>query len=112
MTETRTPTLGALFTPGPHQFGVRGDLWVWQALGERLAATPLPGTDEEVREMLCRAFTALVGADLDGPGEGRGSFLHREQFNHGGMSGGLISLPWWRETGIPLLVSHAAALRH
>lgn len=111
MSGTGTPTFGALFTPGPHQFGVRGDLWVWQAMQERLADTVLPGTDDEVERTLRATFADLVGADLDGPGEGDTPYLRREEFDHGGMSGGMISLPWWQQTGLPLLVSRAAALR-
>jgi hypothetical protein len=111
MSEASTPTLDALFEPGPHQFGVRGDLWVWQAMQERLTGRPLPDGDDEVGEVLRAAFTDVVGIDPDGPGEGDSPYVRRDELDHGGMSGGLISLPWWRDTGLPLLVSRAADLR-
>ncbi|MCW2795887.1 hypothetical protein [Nocardioides sp.] len=103
--------LGDLFTPAPQRWGLRGDVWVWSAMHERLVATPLPDDDKAVERLLLDTFIALVGVDPHDPQEGDGVNVHREEFAHGGMSGGMIHLPWWLETGLPLLASRAEDLR-
>jgi hypothetical protein len=37
--------------------------------------------------------------------------MYREQFAHGGMSGGLISIETWRDQLIPLLTDRARLYR-
>lgn len=108
-----TPPLytGALFETPPKQWGVRGDVWVWWAMRDRLATTPLPDRDEDLARLLRDTFVALVGVDPEDPQEGDGVTVHREEFAHGGMSAGMIHLPWWREKLFPLLESRAADLR-
>jgi hypothetical protein len=103
--------MGALFQPPPEQWGVRGDVWVWWAMQERLEGVPVPDRDEDVARLLVDTFVALVGVDPYAPQEGDGTTVFREEFSHGGMSGGMIHLPWWREKLFPLLESRAPGLR-
>src|SRR4051812_6827609 len=96
-----------LFDPEPPQWGLRGDPWVWRALRDRLGGTYLPPSAGEVESMLYAAFNRLVAVDLatDVAPE-----VYREEFAHGGLSSGQVSLDIWRSYLMPLLVDRAAAL--
>src|SRR5512146_673633 len=98
--------MSALFEPGPRRWGLRGDPHLWEALRGRLAGQDMPGTVEEVMDLVLAAFAELAGADLDSDHE---PMVYREQYAHGGMSGGWISLSTWRETLLPLIAERAAA---
>ncbi len=53
------------------------------------------------------AFGEVVGVNLASYPE---QTVYREQFAHGGMSGGMISIETWREQLIPLLTDRARLL--
>ena len=97
-------TLSDAFDVQPDQWGTRGDPHVWRAMRELLVGVPVPEDDEAVRAALVAAFNEVTGADLDAETE---KYLHREEFNHGGMSGGMVYLDWWRTKGVPLLIEEA-----
>ncbi len=99
-----TGTLADAFDELPHQWGVRGDPHVWRAMRARLTDVPTPEDADAVRAAYVAAFNAVVGGDLDTETE---RYLHREELDHGGMSGGMVDLQWWRTTGVPLLVEQA-----
>jgi hypothetical protein len=101
--------VSALFDPEPQYWGLRGDPHLWRALRQHLASQDMPGTVAEVMELLRAAFAELTGADLTSHPEDR---LYREQYAHGGMSGGWIDLTTWREKLMPAIAGRAAvALR-
>ena len=102
-----TTKLSALFDPEPARWGLRGDPYLWRALRERLAGTDLPASLSEVTTILHTAFTQLAGANLTGETL---SSVHREQYAHGGMSSGMISLEAWREDLMPVLLERASQL--
>ena len=93
-----------LFDPAPDQWGFRGDPHAWAVLREHLAMTPVPAEGHEVEDLLIEAFLTVVGVDLRTTRDER---VYREGFAHGGMSGGYVHLPTWRERLVPLLVSRA-----
>lgn len=103
-----TMTMGELFDPAPAQWGLRGDPYAWAAVREHLALTPVPAHDHEVQDLLFQAFLMEVGVDLRTAGD---DHVYREEFAHGGMSGGHIHLPTWRERLVPLLVDRAQTRR-
>ena len=86
------------------QYGGRGDLHLWHAMRERLAGVPVPEGEDAVRAAYVTAFNEIVGVDLDTEPERR---VFRKELDHGGMSGGVVDLEWWRSTGLPLLVEEA-----
>ncbi len=96
--------LAAVFAPEPQRWGLRGDPHVWAAMRELLAGQPVPANPSAVRAVFVDAFRQLIRVDLD---TDESEAVYREEFSHGGMSSGQVYLPWWRTTGIPLLVNRA-----
>jgi hypothetical protein len=101
------PTTGTLadgFDVNHRQWGLRGDPHVWRLMRDRLAETPTPAGAAATRAAYVEAFNAVTGLDLDSEPERR---VYNEELDHGGMSGGVVDLEWWRTKGIPLLVERA-----
>jgi hypothetical protein len=96
--------MSALFDPEPRRWGLRGDPHLWQALREYLSDTDVPASASEVSRLLHTAFGQLAGVDL---ASDPASSVYREQFAHGGMSSGMISLDTWRQELMPLLTERA-----
>lgn len=108
---TDTPGSGALadgFDVLHRQWGTRGDPHVWQAIRERIGATPTPDADDAVRHAYVDALREVTGVDVDASQE---PSIYLETYNFGGMGGGHVSLEWWRTKGIPLLTERATARR-
>jgi len=93
-----------LFEPEPHRWGLRGDPFVWSALRERLSGTYLPPSAGEAESLLYATFNRLVAVDL---ATETVSSVYREEFAHGGMSSGHVSMEVWRAVLMPLLVERA-----
>ncbi|PLX37875.1 MAG: hypothetical protein C0606_06325 [Hyphomicrobiales bacterium] len=92
------PFLGELFAGRIGvQWGLRGDPPLWEAMEVHFARTPLPASRNELRVLLTDAFTLLTGAHIDDPSRG----IEVLAFRRGGMSSGLVSPKFWRETGLP-----------
>lgn len=90
----------ALFEPEPSRWGLRGDPHLWREMRAHLEGTPILGTDAQLGAHLAAAFAHLTGRPLETAGS-----IRVERFPRSGMSGGQVSPSWWRETGLPLLVS-------
>jgi predicted kinase len=99
-------TMAVLFDPEPQTWGLRGDPHLWRALRDRLSLTDVPPSAEAVPELLHAAFRELTGLDLATDPSSSG---YVEQYAHGGMSSGMISLDTWRQRLIPLLTERARA---
>lgn len=96
--------VAALFDPEPARWGFRGDPHLWRAMKEHLADVDLPSARGEVASVLQAAFRELTGTDL---ASDPASWVTREQYAHGGMSSGMISLDTWRDSLMPLLIERA-----
>ncbi|MEV4510204.1 macro domain-containing protein [Dactylosporangium sp. NPDC049525] len=109
-------TVGALFERRPHQFGLRGDAYLWRELRARFAGTALPEDWFTLRALLTAAIEQVVGEPL-GSRESVGwhdptAAVYVPAFDPGhGMSAGAVHLPWWVHTGVPMLLDRYAALR-
>ena len=101
------PTVAVLFDPEPGRWGLRGDPYLWRALCKRLADEPMPGSPDEVTRVLHATFEELTGTALAGDSA---EDVYREEFAHGGMSSGMISLETWRRQLVPTLVQRATTL--
>ncbi len=97
-------TVDELFEQQPEHWGLRGDPYVWEAIRQRLVSVPLPDGDTELENLLLTAFALVVGVDLRIESAEN---VYREEFAHGGISGGHVCIPTWRDRLIPLLVSRA-----
>jgi hypothetical protein len=96
--------MSALFDPEPQTWGLRGDPYLWRALRAHLAGQQVPASAEELARLLHTAFRELAGIDLaTDPADS----VYREQYAHGGMSSGMISLDTWRQRLMPLLAERA-----
>ena len=95
-----------LFDPEPQTWGLRGDPHLWRALRARLADQDAPASADELASVLHAAFRELTGTAL---ASDPASSVYREQYAHGGMSGGMISLETWRQRLMPVLFERARA---
>lgn len=102
--EPGTGVLGDGFDVVHRQWGLRGDPHAWAALRDLVADTPTPATAEEVRAAYVAGLARVVGVDVDTSDQHQ---VIRGELDHGGMSGGVVDLDWWRSKGIPLLVDRA-----
>ncbi|OEV04320.1 hypothetical protein [Streptomyces oceani] len=99
--------MAELFDPEPITWGLRGDPHVWRALRDHLSETYVPASVDEAVSLVRVAFSELVGVDLVTHAE---PWVRRDQFAHGGMSSGGVSLNEWRERLLPLLTERARVL--
>ena len=92
--------ISSLFEERPWQWGLRGDPYLWEEMQSEFIAAPLPESAEQLKVTLEAAFESLTGIPLSSEQE----FIFIERLAHGGMSSGGVSLRFWRETAIPLLI--------
>lgn len=103
-------TLDELFARRPLRWGLRGDPFVWDAMRERFRGSALPADMWELRKLLEQAFAQIVGVRL-GEGDDPDAVVFREEFGIGsGISDGHVSLRFWSETAIPILLDRWAAV--
>ena len=95
---------GPLVESEPSRWGLRGDLHLWRALRDHLCAEEISASRAGVVGLLYAAFSEITGVNLASHPE---LSVYREQFAHGGMSSGMISLETWRDQLIPLLAERA-----
>lgn len=108
---TDTPgegVLGDAFDLLHRQWGMRGDTHLWWAVRDLVATTPTPPTRDEVRAAFVEAIRQAADIDID---HEEGPYVRREHLDHGGMSGGMVHVGWWRNKGLPLLVDRAVTRR-
>lgn len=103
----RPVKMADLFDPEPRRWGLRGDPYLWRALGDKLSDVDVPASEGEVVSLLHAAFGELVGSDLRSD---PAPSVYLERFAHGGMSSGMVSLDTWRQQLMPLLAERARAL--
>lgn len=87
-----------LFQEKPRQWGLRGDPYLWEEMQNHFAQTPLPHSAEQLAQQLAQAFETLTGQPITAE-----KHFSVERFPRGGMSGGMVSPAFWRETAVPLL---------
>ena len=96
--------VAVLFDPEPATWGLRGDPYLWRALREHLPDAPFPRSADELTGLLHAAFRELTGIDI---AAASASTAYQQQYAHGGMSSGMISLDTWRQRLMPLLAERA-----
>ena len=99
------PNMKVLFEEEPSQWGYRGDPYLWQELRHYFETIEIPESLEECEALIISAFESITKKTIEGDS------IRIEQFNSGGMSGGMISTIFWRETAIPLLLARYTLLK-
>lgn len=89
-----------LFSPQPEEWGLRGDPHLWDELSTCLADVAMPNSANAVRQIIANEIETLTGANLDGT-----DVVVVDRYPDDGMSSRHVSLRYWNETAIPLLVS-------
>lgn len=97
-------TVGNLFKSKPPRWGLRGDSFLWQDLARVFRAVPLPDTVDTLKTMLEAAFLAITAHPIH-----TRDMFYVERYAHGGMSSGRVDPDFWRQIGIPLLLSRFGA---
>lgn len=93
-------TIGKLMKEDPLHWGLRGDPYLWQQLKTELKIYKLPRTRSELALTLEQIFGKVTERSLALESE----FVMPEHA-HGGMSSGMISCRFWRETAFPLILN-------
>lgn len=92
--------VGQLFEPAPATWGLRGDPYLWRELQASLSGVLLPESVEELKAIIEAEFEKITGYKISHPEN-----FKIARFAHGGMSSGMVSPPFWREKGLPLIIS-------
>lgn len=92
-------TASLLFQPKPDTWGGRGDPYLWEELEQLFSAIPLPCE----RTVFIDLFETYFQKITNHPFTRRGD-IFVEQYDHGGMSSGMVSMEFWRKRGLPLLL--------
>jgi hypothetical protein len=93
-------TIGKLFFDEPNQYGLRGDIGLWEDLGKYFLLHDLPQNENLLPGLIDAAITTLTGSSVF-----NGKNFHVDKYNQGGMSGGGISCAFWTRKAIPLIMS-------
>ncbi|MGW3945518.1 GIY-YIG nuclease family protein [Micrococcus endophyticus] len=93
-------SVGDLFRERPEQYGLRGSDGLWTELRVRFASEPMPASRAELQGLVESAIEEILGEATPYDRES----VHMDRYNVGGMSQGLVHLPWWRETAVPMIL--------
>ncbi len=97
-----------LFERNPIRWGLRGDPYLWREMRAALRGKPLPDTLAQAEKMLEKAFLRIVGVELGSPQPD--DRVHVKKFATGtGLSDGQVSLQYWRDTAVPILLDRFLA---
>ncbi|SEJ91039.1 ankyrin repeat domain-containing protein [Paraburkholderia diazotrophica] len=96
--EKHCTVVSDIFDPPPHQWGMRGDLFLWMEMRQVLCHVPLPEEPQALEQTIMSAYKMLTGVPLEGRSDANVS-----RYDRGGMSSGIVSGEFWATTAIPLL---------
>jgi hypothetical protein len=91
-----------LFDPPPHQWGTRGDLFLWMEMRQVLCHVPLPEEPRALEQIITSAYSMLTGVPLEAR-----KHVSVSRYDRGGMSSGIVSGEFWATSAIPLLRSRS-----
>lgn len=91
--------IGNIFNPPPNQWGLRGDPYLWESLRNHYEQEGLPNGIDEFEIEIIKLFKSNTGKSIF-----NGYSVFVEEYAHGGMSSGYISIDKWRDEFIPLLM--------
>lgn len=100
-------SVGSLFLEWRESWGLRGDPELYQEMREILLQEPLSASVNQLISLLETTFERLVGAPISSPLP----MVYVARYDHGGMSGGQVSIPFWRDRVLPRLQEQYMSLR-
>lgn len=104
--ERRWATVADLFSPIPESWGYRGDVFLWLEMRAALNNVPIPDQETDLCWLIAAQYHALTGSSMLTEAE-----VLVPRFGRGGMSSGMVSGEFWRETLVPLLQQRAKWLK-
>lgn len=93
-------SVSIIFNCKPKQWEYRGDPYLWDRLQQSFKTIPLPCQETTFRQCFDKFFREITDHSLNNETD-----FFVEKFSHGGMSSGFISVKFWKETALPLLVT-------
>lgn len=100
--ERHWATVVDLFSPIPESWGYRGDVFLWLEMKAALNNVPIPDQEMDLCWLIAAQYHALTGSSMLTEAE-----VHVPRLARGGMSSGMVSGEFWRETLVPLLQHRA-----
>lgn len=97
--------IAELFDPPPSAWGLRGDPYLWNELKTTLKSVKVPETITELRNIIESEYENSTGFSLS-----HDEYIKIDRLAHGGMSSGMICPKFWREKGLPLILSRSKPL--
>lgn len=94
--EEQVDVIVKIFTEPEVGWGSRGNALLWQDLCHHFLETGLPSTFYQLEKDIYTFIEQLIGKEFTEP-----TFV--EKYDTGGMSSGIITPDWWKETGVPEL---------
>ena len=95
--------ISVIFENEPKQWGLRGDPLLWRDMARSLSNQNMPKSRADLERLLVATIEKLTGKPINFK-----EIVVLERYKSTGMSSGGISFEFWREKGIPLLVSRHA----
>ena len=91
--------ISIIFKSKPESWGLRGDPYLWDELEEVFSVIYFPCSKSEFINYFETYFEKLTGNPF------RGDDFEVEKYAKGGMSSGQISMEFWKNRGLQLLIS-------
>lgn len=95
-----------IFKERPQRWGLRGDPYLWDELERAFVTVTLPCSKNCFINHFEAFFEELTKHSFQWSGE----MVEVDRYDHGGMSGGLVRMAFWREEALPLLLNRLKAL--
>ena len=94
-------SVSIIFELPPKQWGLRGDPYLWEELQQYFKTISLPCSEASFMQYFASFFQEITNRSFKGD-----SNFFVEKYARGGMSSGCISLNFWKEQALPLLISN------
>jgi hypothetical protein len=98
-------SVSIIFEKKPDGWGLRGDPYLWGELQQVFTTIPLPCSKTCFIHHFEKFFYDLTNHSLNSESD-----FYVKKYDHGGMSGGGISVDFWQKNLLPLLITRLQKL--
>ena len=102
-----TNKIGTIFHERPFQYGLRGDIPLWDALENYFKELEMPADE---KDLIDKIHAAMI--DLTGKSTQDNEDYSVKEYNRGGMSGGRVCADFWERRGIPLFIGRYREIKN